>query len=246
MPAYRNKIFIYAAFLASVFRAEVALSQTNELTVGGAVFSQAGSSSADSAASENPRQDSRAGAAVTAAPSPSDGYSIPPPPELNSGQGTKPTSGFVNSEHLKRFINDLSTTSRQTSNQGSKIQGAVKRVLDLRLPMIDRECDIDTSHEFIKLGYAYYADFPGAEAQLRSTADTLVNKKMQEIRSVTPKCRVALRGFAVAVMQVYYGVDWSNDEEQNLRRAADSVEKPVDIRRPAPGGPAVGVGADGR
>ena len=140
---------------------------------------------------------------------------------------------FINDKRWNGFLDSLSSTSRETGKGGADASRSLKTVLDLRLPLIDEKCDITVSHELIKLGYAYYAKIPGAEAEIRSTADALVKKKDLDYRGVTPKCRAALKGFGIAVLRVYLGADWSVEDERRLDKAVlgdDLPPQPVPNR----------------
>ena len=139
---------------------------------------------------------------------------------------------FVSPKKIDDFVDSLGSISRKSAGDGGP--KAIKSVLDLRLPMIDRACDVTVSHEMIKLGYAYYANFNGADEQLRRVAEAITNRSDGDFRGVTPSCKAALRGFSYAVLKVHLGADWTDADEQKVQRIIESDAKSGETSQPVP------------
>ena len=137
----------------------------------------------------------------------------------------KKGASFVDKTRTDTFLNSLTTTTRDTGKSKSFTKNGLKMVLDIRLPIIFESCDLAINHEMLRLAYAYVAEFPGAENQLKATADAIVRKKGNDIQGVSPNCRAALKGFSIAVLRVYLGGEWDEKDEEKLQNARKEPSK---------------------
>jgi hypothetical protein len=63
---------------------------------------------------------------------------------------------FVDDSKVGKFLDSLGATSRDAGRDKGDIEPAIKMVLDIHIPKIDRECDLVASHETLKIGYAWF------------------------------------------------------------------------------------------
>lgn len=168
---------------------------------------------------------------------------LPQDGSLNAGSASESSKSedqgslksFVDSENVDKFIDSLGSVSRDTAIPRRDALRGLKTTLDVRIPMIDRDCDIAVSHQVMKLGYAFYANFAGADLELRRTAEALSRKTDKEFTAVSPKCKAALRGFAFSVLKIYLGSSWAPDEPQKSPNLPGTM-RPADESTKTDGG----------
>lgn len=108
----------------------------------------------------------------------------------------------------EEFLSNLQNPTRQVAVPEGAETRALKKVLLARLPLIERVCGTEVSLSTYKLGFGVIAAPELYRDELRLVASRLGSSNERALTGVTPECRVALRGFSVAVMQVYLGQDW--------------------------------------
>lgn len=99
-----------------------------------------------------------------------------------------------------KFIESLKSVARETGKPWNRIEKDVLSVLDQRLPGIDRNCELATSHHILLLAYAVRAQIPGSFKALRELAVAFVDSSTQ-FREVSSQCRGELRALGVALVR---------------------------------------------
>lgn len=143
-------------------------------------------------------------------------------PEDATHKGAKAgPSDFISRESMDKFIDSLGEVSRDTAIPKKEASSGVRTVLDLRIPLIDQECDITISHQMLKLAYAYYASFPNSDVELRRAAEQISRLSDKDLSAVSPQCKKNLRGFAFSILKVFLGSEWSPSDTQRVKDAVD-------------------------
>lgn len=136
--------------------------------------------------------------------------------------------GFVDPNSNTKFLESLGSVSRQTAISKDESTTGIKAVLDLRIPMIEKDCDMAVSHQFLKLGYAVHANFPKAEFELRRTSEEISRKTDKEFSAISPTCKKTIRGFAFAILKIYLGSEWNPSDEKKQRNDREDNNNKTD------------------
>ncbi len=144
-------------------------------------------------------------------------------------QQTQQIKPLINKEKTDDFIRSLDALGRDTAIKDKDVKSGIRTVLDIKLPVIDTDCDIVVSHELLKIGYGVQANLAGSEKLLRSVAENLYEKTSRQLKGITPQCHKALRSFSTSVLKIYLGSDWSGDEPTKVKK-----EEVIETKRETP------------
>jgi hypothetical protein len=133
--------------------------------------------------------------------------------------------GFVDPNSNTKFLESLGSVSRQTAISKDESTTGIKAVLDLRIPMIEKDCDMAVSHQFLKLGYAVHANFPKAEFELRRTSEEISRKTDKEFSAISASCKKTIRGFAFAILKIYLGSEWNPSDDRKQKNDREDNNK---------------------
>lgn len=108
------------------------------------------------------------------------------------------------------LIDTVNKTIRDSASPASAVVLGLRSALDIRLPSVLEACDINIGHEVLRIAYGVVTDVPDAQQTLRTLSAEFARKDMTEFKGVSSDCAVALKGFGVAVTQVYLGSKWES------------------------------------
>lgn len=135
-------------------------------------------------------------------------------PEATVDGATPNKSKWQSTEDIEQLLKSLDNVGRKVDEiEPSLLRKQVLNMLDVKLPLVEKNCDRAISYPLLKLSYNYARGVEGAESDLVTFASKLqsVGQNKVAFRGVSGACSIELKSLATSIIKVYRGSSYRDD-----------------------------------